>query len=140
MGLWSPALVDLGSVAFTGGRPGFAQGGDSREPALSKVEGRLSLRELFRRQLLFRREVLFCWDPVDFFFDRAFVGETSPLQDRFAVLDHFGMAAEVGYRVASVEAPLVGVFAEDVGGATDFASPFCVVPGTAYRWDMLEPR
>src|SRR5712671_7983886 len=109
-------------------RPRASPRRDSREPALSEVEGRLSLRE----QLFWR-------DPVDFFFDRAFVEKASALQNCFAVLDHLGMAAKIGVGVAGVKTPLIGVFAEDVVGAPGLPGPVSVIPGPAYGRDIFEP-
>ena len=58
---------------------------------------------------------------------------------RQAVLDHLGVAAKVGNRVAGIEAPLVGVFAEDIVGAADLAWPVFVIPGAAYGGHVGEP-
>src|ERR1700752_2570276 len=61
--------------------------------------------------------------PVDFFLDGSLVGETTALEDGFAVLDHFRMAAKIGDGVGGVDAPLVGVFPQNVIGTADFAGP-----------------
>ena len=41
-------------------------------------------------------------DPVDFFFHRVPVGEPPAFENRFAALDHFRMAAEIGNRVVRI--------------------------------------
>src|SRR5580698_2427754 len=56
------------------------------------------------------------WDPVDLFFDRAFIGEAATLEDGFAVFDHFGVSADVCDGVVGRQIPVIGVFAEDVVG------------------------
>ena len=83
--------------------------------------------------MLFRRH------PIDFFFDGGAIRESAALEDRFAVLDHLGMAAEIGDRVAGVETPLIGVFAQNIVGAADLPGPVFVIPGAAYRGHVREP-
>src|SRR5450631_1696849 len=49
------------------------------------------------------------------------------------------MAADVGYGISSVQAPHVGVLAQEFVHAAALALPFLVIPGTADRGNMLEP-
>src|ERR1700682_5497614 len=79
-------------------------------------------------------------DPVNFFFDRAFVGKPSPLKNRLAVLDHLGMAAKISMGVAGIEAPLIGIFAQYIVGAPNLSGPVLVIPGTTDGRNILEPR
>src|SRR5580658_9707319 len=97
----------------------------------ANVESSLDTRDWF--QALLRRH------PIDFFLDGGAISESAALEDRLAVLDHLGVAAKVGNRVAGIEAPLVGVFAEDIVGAADLAGPVFVIPGAAYGGHVGEP-
>src|ERR1700682_3785252 len=83
---------------------------------------------------------LFWRDPVNLFLDRAFVGEASALQNRLAVLNHLGMAAQICVGIAGPEPPLISVFAQDVVGAPNLPGPVLVIPGPAHGWDILQPR
>src|SRR5438445_7318381 len=56
------------------------------------------------RDLVFRR------NPVNLFFHCPVLKETAALQDRFAMLDHLRVAAQIRHGVGAVQAPLIGVF------------------------------
>ena len=79
-------------------------------------------------------------DPVNLFLDGSLVGESAALQNCLAVLDHFGMTAQVGHRVARIQFPVIGILAQDVVRAADFSRPVGVIPGTADRGHIFEPR
>ncbi len=79
-------------------------------------------------------------NPVDLFLYGTLLEEPAPLQDGLAVLNHVGMAAEIRQRIARLQFPMVGVFSQDVIGATDFSRPVGVVPRAAHGWHVPEPR
>src|ERR1700730_12019886 len=83
---------------------------------------------------------LFWRDPVNFFFDRAFVSKPSPLENRLAVLDHLRMSAQIRMGVAGIETPLIGVFTQYIVGAPNLSGPVLVIPGTTHGRNIFKPR
>src|SRR5215469_6801445 len=82
---------------------------------------------------------LFRRDPVNLFAQEV-LGEPDSLQDTLPVLDHLRVPAEISDTILRSDSPLIGVLADQLIDAADFAIPLRVVPRTAHGRHVLEPR